>query len=101
VGPNSVGSAFDGANACGIVNPNAPSDTGVVLGNQLDNRANRGVSDFDRTHRLVFSYLWDLPQPTFATSSRTGSMPLSGWQLSGIVTAMSGLPIDVVDQLAG
>ncbi len=89
-----------GAGTGGIVNPNAPSDTSVILGNQLDNRANRGVSDFDRTHRLVFSYLWDLPWPTFATSSRTGSLLVSGWQLSGIVTAMSGLPIDVVDQLA-
>lgn len=75
-----------GAGTGGIVNPNAPSDTSMVLGKQLDNRANRGVSDFDRTHRLVFSYLWDLPRPTFATSSRAGSLLLSGWQLSGIVT---------------
>jgi len=90
-----------GAGTGGIVNPNAPSDTSIVLGNQLDSRANRGVSDFDRTHRLVFSYLWDVPRPTFATSSRTVSLLLSDWQLSGIVTAMSGLPIDVVDQLAG
>jgi hypothetical protein len=39
--------------------------------------------------------------PAYATSSRVGSFLLSGWQLSGIITAMSGLPIDVVDQLAG
>src|SRR6266498_448384 len=32
-------------------------DTFSILGNQLDNRANRGASDFDRTHRFVLSYL--------------------------------------------
>ena len=41
-------------------------DGSVILGNQLDDRANRGVSDFDRTHRFVLSYLWDLPRPAFA-----------------------------------
>jgi hypothetical protein len=90
-----------GAGTTGIVNPQAPNDTSAVLGNQLDNRANRGLSDFDRTHRLVFSYLWDLPPTAFGTRYRSGRLILSGWQLSGIVTAMSGLPIDVVDQLAG
>jgi hypothetical protein len=29
-----------------VVNPR-PTDTGAILGNQLDNRANRGISDFD------------------------------------------------------
>jgi hypothetical protein len=58
------------------------------------------VSDFDRTHRLVFSYLWDLPQPAFA---RPGVLRLlfSDWQVAGIVVAMSGLPIDIVDSGAG
>jgi hypothetical protein len=92
--------AGGGAGTNGTVNPLAPADTGTILGNQLDNRANRGVSDFDRTHRFVFSYLWDLPQPTFVARSASGRF-LSGWQLSGIITAMSGLPIDVVDQLGG
>ena len=30
-------------------------DFSTILGNQLDNRANRGVSDFDRTNRFVLS----------------------------------------------
>jgi hypothetical protein len=93
--------AGGGAGTSGVVNPQSPTDTGAILGNQLDNRANRGISDFDRTHRLVFSYLWDLPRPALATRSRSGRLLLSGWQISGILTAMSGLPIDVVDQLAG
>ncbi len=76
-------------------------DTFPVLGNQLDNRANRGVSDFDRTHRFVMSYLWDLPRPAFAARSTTGRLLFSNWQVAGIVTAMSGLPIDILDSNAG
>jgi hypothetical protein len=76
-------------------------DTFPILGNQLDNRANRGASDFDRTHRLVFSYLWDLPWPASAARSTTGRLLFSNWQVAGIMTAMSGLPIDIVDSNAG
>lgn len=76
-------------------------DSGAILGNQLDNRANRGVSNFDRTHRFVLSHLWDLPQSGFAAKSKTGRLLFSNWQIAGIITAMSGLPIDVVDSNAG
>jgi hypothetical protein len=76
-------------------------DSGAILGNQLDSRANRGVSNFDRTHRFVLSYLWDLPRPTFAAKSGAGRLLLSNWQVAGIFTAMSGLPIDIVDSNAG
>ncbi|HEY1338374.1 MAG TPA: hypothetical protein VGF59_12730, partial [Bryobacteraceae bacterium] len=57
--------------------------------------ANRGVSDFDRTHRFVASWLWDLPK------TRVAHAFLTDWKISGIVTAMSGLPIDVVDTGVG
>jgi hypothetical protein len=67
----------------------------------LDNRANRGVSTFDRTHRFVLSYLWDLPTPAFAASSTVSRLLFLNWQLAGIITAMSGLPIDIVDSDAG
>jgi hypothetical protein len=76
-------------------------DTFPILGNQLDSRANRGVSDFDRTHRFVLSYLWDLPRPAFAARSTAGRLVFSNWQVAGIMTAMSGLPIDVSDSNAG
>jgi hypothetical protein len=76
-------------------------DTSTILGNQFDDRANRGVSDFDRTHRFVLSYLWDLPRPAFAARSTAGRLLLSDWQVAGIITAMSGMPIDIVDSNAG
>jgi hypothetical protein len=76
-------------------------DTAFILGNQFDDLANRGVSDFDRTHRFVLSYLWDLPRPAFGVRSRAGRLLFSNWQLAGIITAMSGQPFDIVDSAAG
>jgi Carboxypeptidase regulatory-like domain/TonB-dependent Receptor Plug Domain len=77
------------------------ADTTIILGNQLDDRANRGVSDFDRTHRFVLSYLWDLSRPGFAARSIVGRLLFSNWQVAGIITAMSGQPFDIVDSNAG
>jgi len=76
-------------------------DQSIILGNQLDDHANRGVSDFDRTHRFVLSYLWDLPRPAFTRRSTAGRLLLSGWQVAGIITAMTGQPFDIVDSAAG
>ncbi|MFN7948443.1 MAG: carboxypeptidase-like regulatory domain-containing protein [Blastocatellia bacterium] len=90
-----------GAGTIGVLNPGAVGETSTVLGNQLNNRANRGVSDFDRTHRFVLSGLWDLPSPAFAKDSKIGRALLADWQVAGIVTVMSGLPIDIVDTGAG
>ena len=77
------------------------NETAFFAGNQIDSHANRGVSNFDRTHRLVSSFLWELGQPAFAARSKAGRWLLSDWQLSGIVIAMSGLPIDITDSGAG
>jgi len=90
-----------GAGIVGIVNTGAVGDSSPILGNQADRRGNRGVSDFDRTHRFVLSFLWDLSTPAFAAGHTAGRHFLGGWSLSGILTAMSGLPIDVVDTGAG
>jgi hypothetical protein len=88
-------------NASGGVSGGAGVDSAPIIGNQHDNRANRGVSDFDRTHRFVLSYLWDLPGPALAPRSTAGRLLFSNWQGAGIITAMSGLPIDIVDSGAG
>ncbi|HZI51699.1 MAG TPA: hypothetical protein VFE29_07740, partial [Terriglobia bacterium] len=87
--------AGGGAGVSGVVNPGAVGDTASVPGSQLDRRANRGLSDFNRAHRFVASYVWDLPEAPFLHSV------FSNWQTSGILTAMSGLPVDIVDTGAG
>lgn len=89
-----------GAGVTGTLTSDFINDTSAFDGDQRDNRSNRGVSDFDRTHRFVFSYVWDLPKLSFAKSSKIGRAIFSGWQMSGIVTAMSGLPINIRDSRA-
>ena len=79
-----------GAGITGLVNTGAVNDSSLILGNQNDSGANRGVSDFDRTHRFVLSYLWDLPKPQFAERSRFARSATWDWRSSAIVTAMSG-----------
>ncbi|HEY2930910.1 MAG TPA: carboxypeptidase regulatory-like domain-containing protein [Acidobacteriota bacterium] len=56
-------------------------------------RAERGPSDFDRTHVFTSSYIWFLPGP--ARRGLAGAL-LNGWQLSGITRIYSGRPFDVV-----
>jgi hypothetical protein len=90
-----------GAGITGVVNPGGVGETSAILGDQRNNRANRGRSDFDRKHRLVLSALYDLPTPGFATKSKAGKLFFGDWQLAAIVTTMSGLPIDIVDTGAG
>ncbi len=58
-------------------------------------RNERAVSLFDRTHRAVFTYVYDLP---FMREQR-GALGriVGGWQLSGITTFESGVPFTVVN----
>jgi hypothetical protein len=54
-------------------------------------KLDRGLSDYDRTHRLTIAYLWTIPGP------RSGWMrcALGGWSLAGITTFQSGTPFTV------
>ena len=90
-----------GAGISGVVNTGAVNDSSPILGDQNDPRANRGPSDFDRTHRFVFSYVWEIPNPVFTEQSGPGRLAFWNWQSSAILTAMSGLPIDIEDTGAG
>jgi hypothetical protein len=90
-----------GPGAGGVLNPGAVGETSPILGNQLLSDSNRGRSDFDRKHRFVFSALYDLPTPKFAEGSQAAKLLFGNWQLASIVTSMSGLPIDIVDNAAG
>jgi Carboxypeptidase regulatory-like domain/TonB dependent receptor len=90
-----------GAGITGVVNTGALNDSSLILGDQDNPRANRGVSDFDRTHRFVLSYVWQLPNPSFAGHSHLSRAAIWNWQSSAILTVMSGLPIDIVDTGAG
>jgi hypothetical protein len=94
-------SAGGGANTNGSLDPTNGIDSGIIYGSQIDPRANRGVSDFDRTHRFVLNSVWDVPPPSFGRDSAKAKFLLSNWQLSGILIAMSGLPVDIFDAAGG
>ncbi len=53
----------------------------------------RAVSDYDRTHRLVFSYIWNLPGPKNGLLGKT----VGGWQLAGVTTFQSGAPFTILN----
>jgi len=52
-----------------------------------------GPSIFDRTHRFVTSYVWQLPE--LRGSSALVRQTLGGWELSGILTAQTGDPLTI------
>jgi hypothetical protein len=69
----------------------------------LDPRRNYARTDFDRTHTFVSSFVYDLPFGSgkrWLTSGVT-SRVLGGWQMSGILTLMSGLPLTLTASAAG
>jgi hypothetical protein len=86
-----------GSGTDGVIDSVQIGDTSFFVGDQLSEEANRGLSNFDRPHRLVTSFVWQVPRPVFFSRSRLGRSLFAGWQVSGIVTLMSGLPIDVID----
>ena len=55
---------------------------------------NKGLSDFDIRHNFVFNYTWELPFGKALTG--VAKALADGWQLSGIVTARSGIPFTPV-----
>ena len=59
----------------------------------------RGLSNFDARHRLVFSYVWELPfgqgHRFGGNASGVGGWFVSGWEISGISTFQSGRPLTV------
>jgi len=55
-----------------------------------DNLAlNKALSDFDRRHSLVVSWLWQSPEP----QSRFARAILGGWSINGIASYYSGRPV--------
>jgi hypothetical protein len=60
--------------------------------------SNRALSDFDRPHRFVVSYSYDIPMPE---NSFFDNQFFKGWSVSGIITYQNGLPFSVTDSTSG
>jgi hypothetical protein len=56
-------------------------------------RVDRGPSDYDRTHRLVISYIWDLP----GFKNGLANTVLGGWEVSGVTSFQSGAPFTIIN----
>lgn len=67
-------------------------DTGFNQINPFDTRNNYGPADFDRTHILAVSHLWQLPFGAGSKYVSTGPMSqiLGSWQLNGILRWATG-----------
>ncbi|MBV9925180.1 MAG: carboxypeptidase regulatory-like domain-containing protein [Acidobacteria bacterium] len=63
-------------------------------GDQRNWKTNRGRSDFDRTHRFVTSFVYDLPG--LVNNDSGARWLLNNWGVNGITTFQSGLPFSVV-----
>ena len=72
----------------------------LVYNDQNNVAAQRGVSDFDRTHRLVISGTWSIPGPDHSTSATIRKLG-NDWSISGVATLQSGLPFSIMDSAAG
>jgi hypothetical protein len=55
-------------------------------------RCNRSLSLFDARHRVVITYLWELPVPRY--EGFKGKV-LNDWAVSGITTFQTGFPISI------
>lgn len=69
-----------------------------VLNFQNDPEQNRTRGDFDRPHRFVVSYSYELP---VIKNSFMDNQFFKGWSISGIVTYQSGLPFSILDSTSG
>jgi hypothetical protein len=77
---------------------NGGGDLGSVSNPYLGWRYDLGPSGFDRTHNGAVNFIYDIPLLR-NNQSRLLKSTLGGWQLSGIITITSGVPIN--PQLAG
>jgi len=71
------------------------SDGAIVEHDAFNIAANRGPSDFDRTHRFTAAYVVDVPTPSFAKSA-FAKAAFAGWNLSGLATLQSGAPFSLI-----
>jgi hypothetical protein len=76
-----------------------------IYNDQSNVQQNKARGDFDRPHRLVVSYTYDLPfgrgQEYLSNIGPVLNKLLGNWSISGITTYQSGLPFSVTDSTSG
>ncbi|MBI2150487.1 MAG: TonB-dependent receptor [Acidobacteria bacterium] len=73
----------------------------VQYGSLFDTHSGIGLSDFDRTHRLVVSYNYELPFARWAgVEDRGFGRVAHGWSINGVTVYQSGTPFMFIDSSA-
>lgn len=62
----------------------------------LNYPAEWSVSVFDRTHRFVANYLYEVPTPGFAANNGFLKQVFGGWQIAGVTSRTSGQPFTIL-----
>jgi hypothetical protein len=70
----------------------------TVYNDQRNLNLDWGRTNFDRTHRLITNFGYDLPRP--GANGFQGVL-LAGWSISGIVIVQSGTPMSLTDRKGG
>jgi hypothetical protein len=70
----------------------------TVYNDQRNLNLDWGRTNFDRTHRLITNFSYDLPR--LGANGFQGTL-LSGWSISGIVIVQSGTPMSLTDRKGG
>jgi len=63
------------------------------IGTPASRELSYGLSDFDRKHSFVSSFVYELP--FFKNTKGAVGSILGGWQVAGIFVAQSGTPVDI------
>src|SRR5207302_1295566 len=66
---------------------------GGSIGNQNVESARYGLVGYDRTHRLIASYIYSFPNFTRGSGFVHGL--LGGWSVAGVTTFQSGRPMTI------
>jgi hypothetical protein len=77
----------------GITDVGSSKGSGRPFGDPLQPAFETGVSDFDHTHRLVASFVWDLPK--LSGANHFAKWALGGWQWTGIYSYTTGDPLTI------
>lgn len=79
----------DPGSTAGGGKPDVPNTGFIAQGDARNTENNRGLSDFDRTHRFTVNFLYEIPN--FGSNSRWAN----GWIISGFAQIQSGTPFTV------
>ena len=78
----------------GITDVGSSKGSGMSFYDPRQHAFDNGLSDFDHTHRVVASYVWDLPKLSGMNSLVRSTV--GGWQWTGIYSYTTGDPMTIL-----